>query len=69
MYALLAVAWSDRLRVLEPYEVKVSSPVLRGRGRGNATLLPDYRERHENTFIPGRSSTFSLLASVQDVTA
>ena len=38
---LLAVAWSDRLGVLEPYEVKVSSTVLRGQGRGNVTLLPD----------------------------
>jgi hypothetical protein len=27
---------------LEPDEVKVSSPVLRGRGGGNAASLPDH---------------------------
>src|SRR5262249_37291093 len=32
------VRWS----MLEPDEAKVSSPVLRGGGGGNATLLPDH---------------------------
>ena len=32
------------LRRLEPYDAKVSSTVLKGRGCGNTALLPDYTE-------------------------
>jgi len=33
---------TDGNGLLEPYEVKVSSTVLRGEGDGDAALLPDH---------------------------
>ena len=37
----LSVSRKGAFERLEPDDVKVSSPVLRGRGAGNSPLLPD----------------------------
>jgi hypothetical protein len=43
------------LRRLEPYDAKVSSTVLKGRGCGNTALLPD------NTLIDDKSQAITII--------